>query len=400
MSELLNNTKEKRQTILKGLIKDLHDGKDPELVKKAFKEHFESVSTQEISEMEQALIKEGLPIEEVQRLCDVHASIFGGSVSDIHKDDLSETPGHPLNVLKTENQRIETVIEAEIYPYLEQVGNTALLMLRVGFDRLQEIDKHYTRKEQLFFPYLEKKGITGPPQVMWGVDDEIRREMKSVRTRLDDPTIQVEAIKEAVLAITKKIVDMVFKENTILIPLLADTLNLYNFIKIAEASDEIGYFLEKPAVMWHVESTDSETEDVKTNTAEVVFDAGALPQAVVNAMLNTLPLDLTFVDADGHVRYFTQGKERIFDRPKTILGRHVNMCHPPASVHIVEKIVEAFRTGEKDHEDFWIELRGQFLHIRYFAVRDAEGTFLGTLEMTQNVAPIRALEGEKRLMDE
>ena len=130
-----------------------------------------------------------------------------------------------------------------------------------------------------------------------------------------------------------------------------------------------------------------------------MFDAGELTHAEINAILNTVPFDMTFIDKEGKVKYFTQGKERIFDRPITILGRHVNMCHPPQSVHIVEKIVNSFKDGSKDHEDFWIDFHNQFVHIRYYAVRDKNGEYLGTLEVTQDIKPIRDLQGEKRLLD-
>ncbi len=403
MSELINNQKQKRQALLQRLIKDLHAGKDPEAVKKEFKEHFADVTTSEISEMEQTLIKEGLPVEEVQRLCNVHASIVGTSIADLHKHGEVETLGHPLNVLKEENARIEMVIEEEVKPFLVAEGNMPLLMLRVGLDRLNEIHKHYARKEQLFFPYLERKGITGPPQVMWGVDDEIRAMVKAVRETLNKPDITIKDVKEDVEKLIHEVNEMIFKENNILIPLLAEELNLLNFIKISEASDEVGYFLEAPNVKWHIdpsaEATPESSEETPSTDA-VQFDAGELVPEELNAILNVLPLDMTFVDKDGHVKYFTQGKERVFDRPKTILGRHVNMCHPPSSVHIVEKIVENFESGRKDHEDFWIQMRGQFIHIRYFAVRNKAGEFLGTLEFTQDITPIRALEGEKRLLDD
>ncbi len=407
MRELINNDKAKRQEILKKLIKDLHDGKDKEAVEAEFKKHFKDIETSEISDMEQALIKEGLPVEEVQRLCSVHASIFGGSISDIHASDNEADNGHPLAVLKEENDRIETLIEEEIERYLDQEGNTPLLMLKIALERLSEIDKHYARKEQLFFPYLEKKGITGPPQVMWGVDDDIRKMIKEVRTKLDNEDVTVKDVREPIQAMITEVKDMIFKENNILLPLLRENLNLYNFIKISEASDEVGYFLTPPETQWHLDDNKSETKPSDVNLddtpikdhEEVSFDAGSLLPKEINAILNVLPLDLTFVDKDGHVKYFTQGEERIFDRPKTILGRHVNMCHPPKSVHIVEKIVASFESGEKDHEDFWINMRGTMIHIRYFAVRDHDGNFLGTLEMTQNISPIRDLEGEKRLLD-
>jgi len=131
---------------------------------------------------------------------------------------------------------------------------------------------------------------------------------------------------------------------------------------------------------------------------KIKFDAGSLTSEEVNSILNTVPLDMTFVDADNRVKYFTQGKERVFERPLTIIGRQVKMCHPPKSVHVVEQIVSDFREGKKDNEDFWIKMGDMFVYIRYFAVRSKKGEYLGTLEVTQNIKPITELEGEKRLM--
>ena len=177
-------------------------------------------------------------------------------------------------------------------------------------------------------------------------------------------------------------------------------MKLYHFfdwVLVDSSSDEIGYFLEKPKASWKKAESDEAIEEEHI-TGEVKFDAGSLSPEVLNQLLNTLPLDMTFVDHEGHVKYFTQGKERIFDRPKTIIGRHVNMCHPPQSVHVVEEIVESFKSGEKDNEDFWIRMKDMFVYIRYFAVRSKNGEYLGTLEVTQNIKPIVELEGEKRLV--
>jgi len=120
----------------------------------------------------------------------------------------------------------------------------------------------------------------------------------------------------------------------------------------------------------------------------------------INAVMNTIPLDMTFVDAKGRVQFFSNGKERIFPRPLTIIGREVKNCHPPQSVHVVEKIVEDLQSGKKDNEDFWIKMGDKLVYIRYFAVRNKKGEFLGTLEATQNITTIQELEGEKRLMSE
>jgi DUF438 domain-containing protein len=401
MSELINNVSKERKEALKNLIKRLHKGEDFNAVKADFKKQFSEVSTEEISAMEASLIEEGMQVEEIQKLCDVHANVFGGSISDIHGGSLSNEEGHPLQVLKAENKRIEQLIQEEIEPYLQKEGDQPVLMLRIAFDRLNEINKHYARKEQLFFPYLERKGITAPPQVMWGVDDDIRKMIKTVQTRLNEGGTTVQAIKEAAQKTIKEVREMVFKEDTILSPLLEKNLNLYNFITIAENSDEVGYFLTSPKKTFEKPSEGTEPNNPKAHNldGEVPIGAGSLSLEQLEALMNTLPLDLTFVDHEGHVKYFTQGEERIFDRPATIIGRHVNQCHPPSSVHIVEEIVKSFRSGEKNNEDFWIQMKDKWVHIRYFAVRNKDGKYLGTLEFTQDIAPLRVLKGEKRLID-
>lgn len=402
MSELINNSEYRKQK-LKALIKSLHEGKDIDTVKAEFQKEFSEVSTLEISEIEQELVKEGLAIEEVQRLCDVDASVFDGSISEIHhQKDYTKIIGHPINVLTEENKAIEAVINNEILPYLEKLqtnkDKTTILLLRVGFDRLSEVDIHYLRKENLIFPYLEKHGITSPPKVMWGVDDEIRDKIKEVINFLSQPEFDLEEVKTKAQNAIKQTLDMVVKENNILIPLLAETLNLGEWIKIDQATPEIGYCLVKPKGSWKKVTKEEKAKQVTTAiNGEVEFEAGHLTSEEINAMLNTIPFDLTFVDTNNKVKYFTSGKERIFMRPKTIIGRDVSMCHPPQSVKVVEGIIDDFRNNKKDHEDFWIRLKDSFVYIRYFAVRNAEGKYLGTLEVTQNIKPITELEGEKRL---
>lgn len=398
MSELINN-QEYRQELLKNLIKRIHEGLSLEEAKVEFKKHFQDVTTDEILKMEQGLIKEGMTIAEVQRLCDVHAAVFDGAISDIHRpQDVAKDLGHPLQVFLAENDKIEKLISLEIEPYLKQAGKSALLMLRVGLDRLGDIHKHYARKEYLFFPNLEKKGITAPPKVMWGVDDEIRADLKNAQNKLASPQETEEDIKKAIHDLIQRVRDMITKENNILAPMLVENLTYFDWILVDASSDEIGYFLEKPVHSWKKKKP-VESEVPQSEAGFIKFRSGSFNLPELEAMLNTLPFDITFVDKEGYVKYFTQGKERFFERPLTILGRHVSMCHPPASVHIVNEIIEDFKSGKKDHEDFWINLKGAFINIRYFAVRDKLGEYLGTMEVTQNIAPLRALVGEKRLKE-
>jgi DUF438 domain-containing protein len=398
MSELINNTSKERQEKLKLLIKKIHGGMPLDEAKKEFIKDFKSISTEEIVALEQNLVDEGMGIDEIQSLCDVHAAVFNQSITDIHKPkDITQIPGHPAKVFSDENKQILNLIDEELKPYLERTDKTAYLMLRIGIDRLLNISKHYARKEYLFFPSLEKKGISSIPKVMWGVDDEIRNDLKKTKALLDNPNTDFLESKKAIKAVIERVEDMVIKEENILLPKLVDTMSFYDWIMADQGSDELGYFLEKPKESW--KKVDEKPEEEPLNQGEVRFDAGSLEAEQINAIFNTLPLDMTFVDKDGYVKYFTQGKERIFERPKTVIGRHVTLCHPPQSVHVVEEIIESFKSGEKDHEDFYIHMKDMYVLIRYYAVRDKERNYLGTLEITEDINPIQAISGEKRLIE-
>jgi hypothetical protein len=436
MSEFINN-KEFRQQQLKTIIKKLHNGATVEAVKAEFEELTLGVTAIEITEMEQALVNEGMPVEEIQKLCDVHASVFKGSIEDIHKEDGFDPEGfdegHPVHTFKKENRKIEWLMDEEVLPYLsnymEHPTEDKMKLLKDSLIKLATIDKHYKRKENLIFPYMENYEITAPPQVMWGVDDEIRAKLKAVIEMLQSPVANLPMVNSAVRQIVTDVNEMIFKEEHIMFPMILDKFSTEEWIAIERSSSEIGYTLLNAVKRWRtsvekpvnievassvkntitreygLENPESDVDIIvnrikKDSRTLVPFDAGALTAEEINSILNTIPLDMTFVGADDKVKYFTQGKERIFDRPLTIIGREVKNCHPPKSVHIVEKIVEDLKSGKKDHEDFWIRMGEQFVYIRYFAVRSKQGEFLGTLEITQNIKPIVELEGEKRLMSE
>lgn len=409
MSEYINN-REYRQKVLKELITELHNGKSVDDIKSRFEELIQGISPNEISEMEQGLIREGMPVTEIQRLCDVHAAVFKGSIEEIHRPQKpEEIPGHPVHTFKLENRRLEHLINKKINPHLEEFktddSSDTLEKLTQDFSLLWEIDKHYLRKENLLFPYMEKYGITAPPKVMWGVDDEIRAMIKEVKNLLSnyngDQTLLIVKINEAVTKVT----DMIFKEENILFPMVLETLAEEEWLKIANESDELGYCLTKPIGKWkptkiNVEEKQLDQGEEPSNNGYIKFETGILTPVEISSIFNTLPVDISFVDKDGAVKYFSQGAERIFPRTKAIIGRQVQNCHPPASVHIVEKIIEDLKSGRKDHEDFWINMKGQFVYIRYFAVRNEKNEFLGTLEVTQNIKSIQELTGEKRLLSD
>lgn len=399
MSQEINN-RERRKEAIKSVLRLLHEGKSIEEAQGIFKSAFDGVAASEISAAEQALISEGLPVSEVQRLCDVHAAVFKGSIEEIHApSDASKIPGHPAHTLKAENAAITAHMEERIRPLLGRVleGKLATQALLPEIGSLLAIDLHYSRKENLLFPYLEQHGITAPPKVMWGVDDEIRALLKQSAKQAAAGSTETGATLSEALT---RVEEMIFKEENILIPMLLETLSAEEWSAVAEESGEIGFCMIETPPVWQAKTASQAQTDAPAAVASgaVQLPTGFLSVPEISRLLDTLPLDITFVGADDTVRYFSQGSERVFPRTKAIIGRNVKNCHPPASVHIVEDIIHDFKSGKKDHEDFWLKLGDKFVYIRYYAVRDEANQYLGVLEVTQDIAPIQAIEGEKRLV--
>lgn len=400
MSELINN-RANRQKLLEEIILELHHGKPVEEVKERFASLLNTVGATEIAEMESALIKGGMDPAEIKNLCDVHVAVFQDSLEAPQSPDT--TPGHPVHTMKLENRAVEKVIDLVLLPALEERD---LLKLRDAYGQLADLDKHYSRKENLLFPYLEKYQFTGPTSVMWGIDDDIRREIKNVSQLAKELYLQGEGPTEELLEKTRELVKniqaMIYKEENILLPTAMEMLTEEEWAKIMEESHEIGYCLVEPGKGWKPSEAPKEVkEEIAQGEAPqgyLKFETGILRLEEISAIFNHLPFDITYVDKDNLVKFFSEG-DRIFTRTKAVIGRRVENCHPPASVHVVEKIVEDFKAGTRDHVDFWVQMKGMFIYIQYFAVRDKDGNFMGTLEVTQNIAPLRALEGEKRLLD-
>ncbi|WP_339289032.1 DUF438 domain-containing protein [Ureibacillus sp. FSL K6-0786] len=413
MSELINNReqgihhKSERQEMLKEIIKELHAGKPVDEVKAKFEEAVGDVTVAEISQLEQSLMEEGIPVEEVQRLCSVHTAIFKGSIEEIHRSDKPEDqPGHPIHTWKMENKELDLLVNFKLQLHVERFdkedSDENRFKLIEDLNLLWDVDKHYSRKENLLFPYLEKYGIFGPTKVMWGVDDCIRMAIKEAKRKLTNYEGQKEEVLKDLQFVIKEVSEMIFKEENILFPMALQKLTEDEWLKIARESDEIGYCLTAPTTEWkpvrHPLPIEKEKEDIQPEDGYVRFETGILSVKQIETILNHLPVDITFIDENDVVRYFSHGKERIFARTKAVIGRTVQNCHPPQSVHVVEQLLAEFKSGKKDVEDFWIPVKDKFVYIRYFAVRDKDGKYMGTLEFTQNVSGIRALEGQKRIL--
>jgi len=267
-----------------------------------------------------------------------------------------------------------------------------LEQLRQNAKNLSVVVNHYDKKENMIFPILEKHGFAGQMQVMWGVDNDIRNEIKKFLTLLELQKPLVISVENAFAEVGRKVIDMVYKEEKVLIP---ETLSFFTAEDWQQMADEIAGKVPRAAVSYYKPET-----SVSVPSGLIPLKTGALSADQIDLLLTNLPVDVTFVDENDEVRYFTQGKERIFTRTTAIIGRKVQNCHPPQSVHVVQKIIADFKAGTRDVAEFWIQMQGAFVHIRYFAMRDENGAYKGVIEVSQNVAGIRALEGEKRLLDQ
>jgi DUF438 domain-containing protein len=376
-----------REERLKGIIRDLHATENVAAAKERFRELIKDVAPWEIGRMEQSLMKEGLPETEVKRLCSVHVEVFKESLDQKSVPGLPA--GHPVHTLMRENREAERLaagLEAAAGPK----AAAALL------ERLAEIDRHFLRKEHQLFPVLEQKGFSGPSKVMWALHDDIRILIKDAREKAAAGTADPKGLS----FLATQVRDMVYKEEHILFPAALEMLAEEDWGKVAAGEGEIGFAWGlAPEQPWRPAAGAAPAEFLARAAGSIALDTGTLTAEQINLMLTHLPVDLSFVDESDEVRYYSATRERIFPRSPGVIGRKVQNCHPPKSVGTVERILAEFKAGRQDHADFWIRMRGRFLHIRYFAMRDAQGAYRGCLEVSQDVTEIRGLEGERRLLD-
>ena len=402
-----SNTSDSRMELLKHMILQLHNGEAPNEVRKRLVELLKNIPYNEVVQVEQELINEGLPEEEVLKFCDIHTQVLEGHIDTSEAKEIP--PGHPVDTFKKENKELLKLVRTT-NKFFEKVNSpddldldTFRIQLKAFFNNLMDVEKHYLRKENLLFPFLEKYNITGPPKVMWGKHDETREFLKSSLEALSvRETMEIgefESIIEMVLKpAAKAIGDMVMKEEEILLPMCMDKLTDTDWYEIYVQSVDIGFCLYDPDVEWKPEGVDS----ISSSSAKdgvVQLPSGKLAVNELIIILNTLPVEITFVDSNDKVKYFSQAKHPIFKRNRAVLGRDVRLCHPPKSVHIVEQVVSDFKTGKQDQASFWLEMNDMFIYIVYYAIRDKNNKYMGTIEVVQDVTNIRKLEGEQRLLN-
>ena len=413
MSEYLNNTA-KRKEALKGIIRKLHQGVPMEALRSEFGEIIAQASAADIAAAEREVIEEGLPVAEIQKLCDLHVAVFQDGLEN--QPEPESQPGHPVFTMRLKNEVIARVLEA-------MEGQSAALSAgeRLALEGMRQtalslaiVEEQYSFEENLLFPYLEKHGFEGPSKVMWGVHNQIRSQIKQLSDLLSAQAPQAAAVSNAAGLVISQVREMMYKEEKILIPEALSLLTEDEWQEISSESLREGMTgatpaqnAQQPSVQaapaFAVESTaqpnTAPSQPPLARPGQIGLNTGALSAEQIDMMLRRLPVDITFVDENDEVRYFSQTRERIFTRTAAIIGRKVQNCHPPQSVHIVEQILQDFRAGRRDQADFWIQMGPKFVLIRYYAMRDEAGNYRGTLEVTQDAASIRTLRGERRILD-
>ncbi len=407
MSEYIDNST-KRKELLKHLLLQLHEGAPAEVLRGRLIEVLSGIPYNEVVEVEQELINAGaLTPDEILDFCDLHTAVLDGSID---LEGAKTVPaGHPVDTLKKENIAIQDEID-NLYNLFGMARNMTdeevpayIIKIRTIFNALWDIDKHYKRKEYLIFPYLEKYGITGPPTVMWGKHDEIRGLMKDVYETLDAPKIDAGELIPIIDMVLKPVMEliegMIMKEEEILLPMTIDTLNDEDWYKIYQETSEFGYCLVAPTAEWKPESVNA-TEVAFVQSDAIRLSSGAFEMKELEALFIHLPIDITFVDKNDKVRFFSHSPNRVFERNVSVIGRDVRMCHPPGSVHIVEQILNDFKSGKENKAVFWMSkfMGNRFIYIEYSAVRSPEGEYLGVVEITQDITEMRKLEGDQRLL--
>ncbi|MDO5649870.1 MAG: DUF438 domain-containing protein [Gallicola sp.] len=378
--------------LIKDILLELHKGEDIRVLKKKVQEIEGMISSKELAEAEDLLEGSGIPVDEIQRLSTAHTELFSGKLKE-----KEVSYGHPVFVFMGENRGLEKFIEEKYNPALEAFladqKEKNLEEFRAQVEELKKVGIHYERKENLFFPYLENAGITTPPQVMWGVDDVIRDLIGKLSDSLkgDIMVKRVELVSQRVLT---QVYEMIEKEDKILVPMILDSLTEEDFILAAQESVHMGYVFNQgiegasnsDANTWLSEKTKGQMKTRAMEEDKIQISSGSFYPKELEAMLNTLPTDLTYADKDDIVRYYSEGKHQVFTRTRTILGRDLYLCHPPQLIPVIKELIADFKSGKKDEMIVPMRKGNRLELIRYYAVRGEDGEYLGVLEVTEEIS--------------
>lgn len=381
---------------LKEYVQGIMDQKDGKELYAKYKEEIEGVTPQEVFEIFYSQLQRGIEPTEVLGFLDKVINVFYKSLINYpwKRPELDSFIGHLLQENRALIERLDIIKELVKQGNLS--ANREELLNRV--QELQRFNQHYLKKENILFPYLERKmekfnGLA----IMWALHDEVRGQLKKVIECLSEENCEEKQFNMEIGNLFFGMHGLIKKEELILFPAASEVIEEREWQEMQKQSLEYEFpFIEKPkeaALKWQDAAQDLGQGCIfKTETGDVSLEEFLM-------IFNTMPVDVTFVDENNKVRYYSDPRDRIFPRSPAIIGRSVEKCHPPQSVHVVNKIVETFRAGSKDSATFWIDLKGRKILIQYFALRDSKGTYKGVLEVSQDISEIIKLQGERRLLN-
>lgn len=421
-----NNSNKNKIETLKRILKSLHEGESLEDLKRKFKDVLEAVSPSEIPLVEQELIKEGVPISELLRLCDLHVELLRES---LRSRELKGVPkGHPVDLLSRENTHIAKLartlsiyaealskaVSGEKTKYLEAISDVVAQLRRARL--------HYRKIQMLIFPYLERRGITAVPRVLWGREDQAMVKLRGLQALiergLNKPEEYSSSVAEKAGEIAGEIFELIFREEKILLPAVWALLSEGEWAAIHEIAEEMGYLVPvegewapkaEPLLPYQIKGTVTaeqleklpqefrfaaqaaltpDTYKVKSG-GDLEFETGFLSRGEAEALFRHLPLEMTYADAEGRVKFFSQSVlGGGFVRAKTIIGRRFEYCHPPRLERMVKSVVEELKSGKSDFREYWTRLGNRVIRVLVVAVKDKGGKYLGTLEMVEDLTDI------------
>ena len=378
-------------------LRRLGTDEDFEKVRADFVKEFKEVDAADIMQAEQQLLQDGPPLEEVQRLCDVHAALFHGKkreeqIANAERESIeaikqrrqnsvgayAKIEGHPIQTFMLENQALEHVLSQCKEAIAKGKLEDSL------FNRLREVSVHYAKKGDLLYPHLKVKyKISGPSAVMWTVDDEIRDALAALARDSVRDAAWLNRLQEVLV----RIEEMIYKEHNILFPNCTLNFTEEEWMQIYRDSQDYQECFGVTNAIWRQAENDNKDRlghQMKNTTNEIVMAGGHMTVEQLEAMLNTIPLELTFVDVDNINRYFNEGP-KVFKRPGMAIDREVFSCHPPKIEQMVRKIIEDFRNGTRDQVPVWMNKNGHTMLVTYMAVRDRNHQYIGTVEVVQDM---------------
>lgn len=393
MSELITNHEEKIKKLLE-FSKGMISGENGKILIDKYKKVIDEITPFDVIELEDRQMKMGITPKIIKISIDKIVNVFYTPLKNYKWKRPEE--GNPLYYYMKENDKLKEILEKI---KKEVIMKQDIKKLKKYMIEIKEINNHYIRKENVLFPYLEKLWTNYTPlKVMWSLHDDIRKMFKNIEKLIEKNSSFNVELNKIIGEFFFLIYGMIFKEELVVFPVAMQTVTEKLWKEMMKEEVKFDFsFIEKPIIKFDSEVENNNMENLKELFFKV--ETGELNKNQLELILNTLPIDITFIDEKDEVKYFSKPKDRFFPRSPAIIGRKVQNCHPPESVDIVEKILNSFKNGEKDNEKFWLKIKNKYIYIQYFAVRDDKNRYIGTLEVGQDITEISKLEGEKRLVE-